>query len=237
MNTDDEPQAPPDVVAPTYTISRADGCGNFKLQRNLNYWEDSQNQLVEDLSNEATASFKLTAADSVSIDIGVVACQYKILNFLSNKTYAIDGTAASGMNFVDTTGVFWTIEGNVSLGVPALSYTTQKPMPVYYGVTNFSIPATITRSAGFQIPLGANIKHADSIFVSLTVGEKSVSKIIGGFASKCVFTNTELSTLVASNGKKAKLQVLPINYDLTTVGGRKTYITNQASYTKIVEVK
>lgn len=237
MNTDDEPQTRPEITAPAYSFSRFDGNGLFKLQRNFDYWEDAQNNLMLDLSNEAIASFKLAPSDSANIDVGTVICQYKFLTYQPNGYYVANGSSADGMAFNDTVGVYWSMAGNPSFGIPSILYTTQKPMPIYFGVTNFSMPSTMARNTGFQIPLGANIKNADSVLVSLKVGEKSVMKMVGGSSGSCSFSNTELSSLPSSNGKNALLQVSPINYDVTLAGARKVYIANQASYTKIVEVK
>jgi len=236
-NSDSEPQTPPDVTAPSYIFSRFDANGLFKLQRTLNYWNDPLQGPTETISNEAIASFKLTPFDSANIDIGDVSCQYKYLSYQTNGFYLVNGNAASTMIFNDTLGVFWSSLGNPSFGVPGINYTTSKPMPAYLGVANNSMPNSLSRNLGFQIPLGANLKNADSVFVSVTVGQKSVKKTIGASTSFCSFSNSELGSLSASNGKSALLQVAPINYDVTLAGARKIYLANITAYTKFVEVK
>ena len=236
-NTDAEPTSPPEVIAPSYSFSRFDANGLFKVQRTYAYWNDPLNGLTENLTKEATASFKLSPFDTAWVSVGILSCQLRQLVLQSNNTYLLNGGAASALGFSDTLGVNWDATGNPALAIPAFGTNTSRPMPIYAGVGNNSMPSTITRTLGFQIPLGANVGNADSIFISLTVGQKSVVKTIGGQASYGEFSITELSGLPASSGKSALLQVSPINFDVSLAGSKKVYYANQSSYTNFVEVK
>lgn len=236
-NTDSEPVSPPDVTAPSYIFSRFDANGLLKVQRSFAYWNDPLNGITVTSSAEATASFKLSPFDSAFADMGALYCQFRNVPKQANDSYLLNGNAAATMNFQDTIGVDWNAAGNPSIGLVAFTFVTDKPMPIYYGITNNSIPTDITRSLGFQIPLGANLKDADSVFISLTVGQKSVKKTIGGLSSYCAFSNTELSSLGASDGVSGLIQVSPLNFDAIAVGVNKIYAANQSIYTRFVTVK
>lgn len=231
------PSNPPDVIAPAYIFFRNDGNGLFKVQRSFAYWQDPINGLIETQSIEATASFKLSTSDLFFVDPGSISCQQRNLSLQSNSAYLLNGNAVSTLNFGDTSGVNWYLAGNASIGITPLGFTTAKPMPVYVGVANNSIPGTIARSKGFQLPLGANLKYADSVFISITVGQKSIVKTSNALLSYCAFSNSELGTLPPSNGATALLQVSPINFDATIASGKKLYFANQSSYSKFIEVK
>jgi hypothetical protein len=233
VNTDADPASPPDVTGPSFSFSRYDANGLLKVKRTFAYWDDPIKGLVETTSKEATAHFKTFPFDSANADAGTVACQTIALAKQSGFNYSSDG---NGIGFNDTLGTIWGVTGNNLTGIPAFSFVTLKPMPYYYGVGNNSIPSTISRSTGTKIPLGANLKNADSVFVSLTVDKKSITKMVGGSVPYCEFTNTELSVLLASAGKTALLQVTPINFDVSLQGAKKMYFANQSVYTKFVEV-
>jgi hypothetical protein len=237
VNSDDEPFVPPSVTAPSYSFSRYDANGLLMVQRTYAYYEDPFNGLIETITKEAKASFKNSPFDLVFSNAGNVLCQSKTLNLQSNASYLLNGTAGAALTFQDTTGVRWEVAGNATTGIPLFIYTTSFPMPIYKGVGNNSIPSTITRSTGTKIPLGANVEGADSIFVTITSGDKSVKKTVGSMSTKCEFSNTELSGLPASKGITALLQVAPIKYDISLAGGMKMYFANQSSYTKYIEVK
>lgn len=234
-NTDDEPYVPPTVTAPVYSFSRYDGNGLLKIQRTYAYYVDPINGLVETISKEAKASFKNSVFDSLYSNAGVVSCQNKTLSLLSNQTYLLDGSGASNITFKDTVGVTWNVAGNTLTGIPAFFYTSF-PMPQYKGVANNSMPTTIRRTVGLTLSLGANIVGADSVFVSITSGSKTIKKMVGGFENDCVFSPTELTILPASDGG-ALLQVSPIGYDISLQGGKKMYFANQSAYTKLVTVQ
>lgn len=236
-NTDSEPVSPPDVTAPSYSFSRFDANGLLKVQRTFAYWHDPLNGVSVTYSAEAASSFKLSPFDSAFVDMGALYCQFKNVPKQVNNGYLLNGNAATAMSFGDTVGVDWNAAGNAVIGLVAFTFVTDKPMPVYYGITNNSIPTDITRSLGFQIPLGANLLYADSVFISLTVGQKSVKKTLGGLASSCAFSNTELSSLGASEGMSGLIQVTPLNFDAIAVGSKKVYAANQSNYTRFVTVK
>jgi hypothetical protein len=169
--------------------------------------------------------------------VGTVSCQARNLTILSNSTYSLSGSAAASINFLDTLGTIWKFSGNTATGVAPYTDTTIKPLPAYLGVSNNSIPGSITRSLGFQIPLGANVINADSVFISITVGEKSIIKLTDANISYCSFSNTELNSLPASLGTTALLQVAPFNYNISYAGAKKIYLVNTSSYAKFMEVK
>ncbi len=236
-NTDADPFVPPEVNSPAYSFSRYDANGLLLVRRTFAYYVDPLSGLVETITKEATASFKATPFDTLYSNAGTVSCQYKILGLQNNQSYLLTGSAASTLTFIDTLGPRWEVSGNASTGIPAFIYVTSYPLPVYKGVANNSIPGNITRATGTSIPLGANVEGADSIYVSITSGEKTVKKTVGGLSSKCEFSNTELSGLSASNGISALLQVSPIKYDISLQGGLKMYFANQSVYTKFIELR
>ena len=236
-NTDAEPFVPPDVKAPAYSFSRYDANGLLKIQKTFSYYNDPLNGLIKTISIDAKAAFKTSFFDTTYNNAGNVSCQGRSLAIISNQSYVLEGNAAASIGFNDTTGVTWNISGNTSTGIPTFIYLTSYRMPEYKGISNNSIPSNIRRSTGFVIPLGANVVGADSIFVSITVGEKSVMKTLGGFVTNCEFANTELSILSATNGASGLLQVSAIKFDGAVQGGKKMYFANQSTYTKLVEVQ
>lgn len=235
-NTDDEVYVPPSVTGPSYSFSRYDGNGLLKIQRTLAYYVDPFKGRVETVSKEAKASFKNSPFDSLYSNAGVVTCQGKALSLQSNQSYLLDGSAAGNISVSSTQGVSWNVVGNTVTGIPAVLYVTGKSMPVYKGVENNSIPTNIRRAAGLTLSLGANIVGADSIFLSITSGSKTIKKMIGGFENECIFSPAELSVLPSADGA-ALLQVSPIAYELSVQGGKKMYFANQSCYTNLVSVE
>ena len=234
--SDDEPFVPPNVTTPPYSFSRYDANGLLKIQRIYAYYNDPLTGLVETISKQAQATFKVSAFDTEYCFAGSVSCQGKSLSYQSNRSYLVDGSSAASINFGDTIGVSWNISGNVPTDMPTFIYLTSEPMPVFKGISNNSIPGNVTRALGTKIYLGANVSGADSVFISISVGEKSITKTVGGSVSFCEFSNTELSVLPASSGESGMIQVSPLKFDVTVQGGKKMYFANQSTYTKLVKV-
>ena len=237
VNTDAAPASPPDVTAPAYSFSRFDANGLLKVKLSFAYWDNPLTGLQETISKEASAYFKISPFDSLFADAGAVSCVNSFLTKQSNLGYVANGSGANGISFNDTIGTDWNVAGLPATSMPAFLFRTAKPMPKYYGVGNNSIPSTISRSTGVTIPLGANLSNADSVFVSLTVGQKFIRKTIGGLSPSCDFSNTELSVLSSSGGTNALLQIVPVNYDVSLQSGKKMYFANETAYSKFVEVK
>ena len=236
VNTDEEEYVPPTVTGPSYSFSRYDGNGLLKIQKTFAYYVDPFKGLVETITKEAKASFKNSPFDSLYSNAAAVSCQGKTLALQNNQTYLLDGSAAANISVTTTLGVNWNVTGNSVTGIPGFLYTTTKPLPEYKGVANNSMPTTIRRAAGLTLSLGANIVGADSIFLSITSGSKTIKKMIGGFENECIFSPAELSVLPSADGA-ALLQVSPISYELSVQGSKKMYFANQASYTKLVNVE
>lgn len=234
-NTDDEPFTPPEITPPAYSFSRFDGNGLLMAKKISVFYNDPLIGLVETVSKEAQASFKYTAFDTFYSDAGAVTCQGKGLSLQSNKSYLLSGAAANSLAFPDSF-IIWNVAGNNVTGIADFIYSTGDGMPEYKGVYNNSIPSDISRATGVKIPLGANLVGADSVFISLTSGTKSVRKTIGGKESYCEFSNTELSPLPASADKSALLQIAPIKFDVSLAGGQKMYFANQYSYCKYITI-
>jgi hypothetical protein len=237
VNTDADSFVPPNVISPPYSFSRYDANGLLLVRRTFAYYVDPLTGLVETITKEATANFKNSPFDNFYSNAGSVSCQGKGLGLQANQSYLLSGSAANVINFIDTLGPRWEVGGNTATGITGFIYSTSHPLPVYKGVANNSIPSNISRANGTNIPLGANVEGADSIYVSITSGQKTLKKTVGGLSSKCEFSNTELSSLPASQGASALLQVSPVKFDISLQGGLKMYFANQSVYTKFIELK
>ncbi|HRH64244.1 MAG TPA: hypothetical protein PLI68_13050 [Bacteroidia bacterium] len=234
-NTDDVPVTPPEITPPAYSFSRFDGNGLLMSKKVSVFYNDPLNGIIETVSKEALASFKYSVFDTFYSDAGAVTCQGKGLSSQPNKSYLLSGTAANSLAFPDSF-IIWNVAGNNLTGIADFIYSTGDGMPEYKGVYNNSIPSDISKANGVKIPLGANLVGADSVFISITSGAKSVHKTIGGKESYREFSNTELSPLPASADKSALLQVAPIKFDVTLAGGQKMYFANQNSYSKYITI-
>ena len=235
-NTDGEPYTPPEVVYPNYSFSRIDGNGLMMTKRNFSYYNDPFTGIIETTTKEASASFKSSPFDSFYSNAGSVSCQGKNLFLQSNQSYLLDKSAGTTLSYNDTLGTSWDVSSNGTSGIAAFAYTTNSPMPFYRGVSNHSIPITISKSIGVKISLGANIVGADSVFVSITSGAKTIQKTVWGLDLECEFTKTELLALPATSGETALLQIAAIKFDVSLQGGKKMYFANQSAYTKRVRV-
>ncbi|MBK9798931.1 MAG: hypothetical protein IPP56_04100 [Bacteroidetes bacterium] len=236
VNTDNEPFTPPEITPPAYSFSRFDANGLLMSKKISVSYYDPLNGLIETVSKEAEARFKYSAFDTFYSDAGAVTCQGKGLSLQNNKTYLLSGTSANTLAFPDSF-VIWNVAGNNVTGIANFILSTSDGMPEYKGVYNNSIPSDISRANGVKIPLGANIVGADSVFITLTSGTKSISKTVGGKESYCEFSNTELNSLPASAVKSALLQIAPVKFDVTLAGGQKMYFANQNSYSKYITIQ
>lgn len=208
------------TTATTPTFS--DGYGTLAAVETLSY------QLVSGVLfpiqlNTGVAAFYAPGSSGMT-DGGTVTLNGKALAKQSNNSYVYqnvtDPLVFSG-NFA------WNVSGSSS--VPAISYTDDRPMPAYSDYS--SLPSSVTRSAGLTLNLSGTISGADSVYVVLiSSGSNVLIRKLGGSATQCVFSPSELSVLGATT--TGIIEVCPWNYKTEDISSKKFYFVNEAAYTK-----
>ena len=74
---------------------------------------------------------------------------------------------------------------------------------------------------------------ADSIYFAVYGANGTAIKLVGGGTSSYTFSASELSGLGAGTGY---IQIVGINYDLQTIGGRSYFILNETARTKSINI-
>jgi hypothetical protein len=204
------------------TPSLKDGYGVLAAVRSVSYTTVQGISIPLDV-NTATAGF-LTAPGSTNFtDAGTVTLNTKTLTKSSNNAYIYDDLTAP----LSFSQVAWSVSG--SSGVPAISYSDDRSLPDYSGYS--SLPTTVTKSAGLTVSLGSAVSNADSVYVIVSGGDKYVLKRLGGSASQCVFSASDLS--VIGNTSTGMIQVAPWNYKKEDFNDKPYYFILETCYSKI----
>jgi hypothetical protein len=208
----------PSVTTPTF----ADGYGTLAAVATTTY------QLVSGMNipvqlNLGVAAFYASGSGSMT-DGGTVTINGKALTKQSNNSYVYQ-SLTDPLSF--SGAISWNVSGSSS--VPAISYSNDRPVPTYSDYT--SLPSTVTRSAGFTVSLSGKVSGADSIYVVLIgSGSSVIIKHVGGAASGCVFSASDLSGMNATS--TGIIEVCPWNYKSEDFSSKKFYFVNEAAYVK-----
>ena len=175
-------------------------------------------------TNTATAGFFSAPGANNMVDAGTVTLNSKTLTKSSNNAYVYD-KLTDPLSFSQVT---WNVTG--SSGVAAINYTDDKPMPDFSGYN--TLPATVTKANGLTVALGGSVSNADSVYVIVAGGNNQyVLKRMGGNASQCTFSASDLSVL--SNTTTGMIQVAPWNYKKEDFNDKPYYFVLETVYSKI----
>jgi hypothetical protein len=200
-----------------------DGYGMLAAVTSVSY-TTVQGITVPVSTNTATAGFFSALGASNMVDAGTVTLNSKTLTKSSNNAYVYD-KLTDPLSFSQVT---WNVTG--SSGVAAINYTDDKPMPDFSGYN--TLPATVTKANGLTVALGGSVSNADSVYVIVTGGNNQyVLKRMGGNASQCTFSASDLSVL--SNTTTGMIQVAPWNYKKEDFNDKPYYFVLETVYSKI----
>ncbi len=209
----------PSTSSPTIQIH--DGYGALAAVRSVSYTTVAGVTIPMEV-NTAVAAFYASTGSSTLVDGGSVTLNSKSLTKSSNNAYSYQNLT-DPLSFSTIT---WNVSGSGS--VPAISYTDDRPVPDFSGFS--TLPTTVTRSSGFTIALGSAVTGADSVYVVLTdYSNHTLIKRVGGSASECAFSASELASFTAGQGM---IQVCPWNYKPEDFNSKKYYFVIESAYTK-----
>jgi hypothetical protein len=219
--TSTTPDTPSTTTASAPTITVSDGYGALAAVRSVSYTTVAGYTIPLEV-NTAVAVFTTTPGGSTFVDGGTVSLNSKSLTKSSGNAYVYqnltDPLSFSTLN--------WSVSGSSS--VPAISYTDDRPIPDFSGFS--TLPTTITRASGVTISLGSAISNADSVYVVVTdYSNHRIMKRLGGNASECAISSSELSSFVAGQGM---VQVCPWNLKAEDINDKKFYFIIETAYTK-----
>jgi len=161
-------------------------------------------------------------------------------NFMTAGTVSVDGsnlTAQTNNSYVFTpgssspTGLSFGSTQNwagTGAGWPAFTTSTSVGFPTVSAISS----SDVTMSSGYTLNCGANVA-ADSIYFAVYGPSGTAIKIVAGGTNSYTFSASDLSGVGAGNGF---VQIVGINYDPKTVGGRAYYILNETARTKSVTI-
>lgn len=216
-----ETTTPTTPTASTPTIQIHDGYGALAAVRSVSYTTVAGVTIPMEV-NTAVAAFYASTGSSTLVDGGSVTLNSKSLTKSSNNAYSYQNLT-DPLTFSTIT---WNVSGSGS--VPAISYTDDRPIPDFSGFS--TLPTTVTRSAGFTISLGSAVTGADSVYVVLTdYSNHTLIKRVGGSASECAFSSSELASFTAGQGM---IQVCPWNYKPEDFNSKKYYFVIESAYTR-----
>lgn len=220
----------PTPLSPTETFNYSDAWGllaGVKTVTSIN----SPIGPIETTIGTAVAAFNTTEGGSSYHEAGTITCNGKTLTIQSNNSYVFQPsqTDVEGIDFSNSIAAW---NGSGSGNVPAFS-ATLAAFPTTPSITNSS---DVTLSSGHTVTF-SSVNNADSILVVLASGNNYAQKRVGGNATSATFSASELSGLSAS--QYGMVQVTPYWWEprFDIILGKKVYMVNQVTVTKIVEFK
>lgn len=161
-------------------------------------------------------------------------------NFMSAGTVSVDGnnlSAQTNNSYVYTPGQ--SNPAGITYGSTQNWSGTGAGWPSFNASTSVGFPSVaeisssdVTMSSGYTLNCGSAV-NADSIYFSVYGPNGTAMKIIGGGVSSYTFSASDLNALGAGSGF---VQIVGINYDPQTIGGRTYYILNETARTKSVNI-
>lgn len=161
-------------------------------------------------------------------------------NFMTAGTVSVDGnnlSAQTNNSYVYTLGQ--SNPTGISFGSTQSWMGSGANWPAFSASTNVGFPSVstisssdVTASSGYTLSCSSSIS-ADSIYFSVYGPNGSAMKVVAGGTSSYTFSSAELSGVGSGSGF---VQVVGINYDPQTVGGRAYYLLNETARTKSVTI-
>jgi len=190
-----------------------------------------------------TISTTSTPIGPINTEIGTAVAVFSEdggANFMTAGTVSLDGnnlSAQTNNSYIYTPGQ--SNPTGLSFGSTQNWSGTGAAWPSFNASTSVGFPTVteisssdVTMSSGYTLNCGSAV-NADSIYFSVYGPNGTAMKIIGGGASSYTFSASELSGLGAGSGF---VQIVGINYDPQTIGGRSYYILNETARTKSVNI-
>ncbi|MBS1612369.1 MAG: hypothetical protein JST49_06065 [Bacteroidetes bacterium] len=225
---DNTPQQP-SAVSPTQTFNYSDAWGLLAGVKTVT----SQSTPIGPIDIElgtAVAAFNVSAGSSEYQDAGTVSCNTKGLTKQTGNSYVFQPSQADVTGIEFNNGSSWNVSG--STNVPAFTASfNQFPSTPTLNSTN-----DVTLADGYTVSF-TSVSGADSVLVILATNNSYAEKRLAGWQNSATFTASDLNGLSAS--QYGMIQVTPYTWDVRTnlIPGKKVYMVNQVTVTKIVEFK
>ena len=190
-----------------------------------------------------TVSTTSTPVGPVNTEIGTAVAVFSDnggSSFLTAGTVSLDGnnlSAQTNNSYVYTPGAsnptgltFGSTQNwaGTGAGWPAFTASTTVGFPT---VTDINT-GDVTMSSGYTLSCGSNIT-ADSIYFAVYGPSGTAIKVVSGGTNTYTFSASDLGGVGAGNGF---VQIVGINYDPQSIGGRDYYILNETARTKSVTI-
>lgn len=190
--------------------------------------------VVELDAESAVAVFSNDFSSGTFLNAGNVNVNSDALERLSNNSYtklAFDYTSGDFSLGFDG-GSNWNVAG--SGDVAAFSYNHTQSFPNYSGRS--SMPETASTSSSLTVSL-SGVSNADSVYVLLAAGDKSILKHVGGSASSVTFTAAEVASVGTTGGKATGLlEVCPWRYIIQTFNSKQYAFVKEHAVVKNITI-
>lgn len=160
-----------------------------------------------------------------NLSAGTVMANSETLTQNDNNSYTLTPTAANPTGLVITDTYDWTGSG---AGWPAFSATTTNPFPAVTDINSGDVNTGSTYTLSCSDPI-----DADSVYFGVYGTSTVAYVILGGGVSSYTFSAAELSGIGSGSGF---VQIVGINYDPQTIGGRSYWFINETARTKQVTI-
>ena len=175
----------------------------------------------------AVASIYSSTGGSTLVDGGTIKANDSTLVKQSNNSYIFTPKTAQGISYGSSS--IWSISGNSSNSVPAVSYTATS-FPSAPSVNNVS---SVSKGSSFTMTTNS-ISNADSLCFQITSGSKTIYKMTNGLQTSYTFPASDMGTL--DNSSNAYLTVTAYKFRNTTVSSKKYYFINMNTTNRMVSV-
>jgi uncharacterized protein YdeI (BOF family) len=175
----------------------------------------------------AIANVYSSTGGTSAVDGGTIKANDSTLAKQSNNSYVFTPKSAQGIGYGSSSA--WSISGNSSNNVPAVSYTATN-FPSAPTVNNTT---TVSKGSAFTMTT-TSISNADSLCFQITSGSKTIYKMTNGFQTSYTFPSSDMGTL--DNSSNAYLTITAYKFKNTTVSGKKYYFINMNTTNRMVSV-
>lgn len=161
------------------------------------------------------------------MDAGSVSCEGENLTKNANNSYTYIPGVSNPTGLTFTIPVNWTVSGS---SWPAANLDNNDSFSV---VGDISSSTSISSTSGYTLS-SPSITGADSVYFGIYGPDGSVFKIMSGSTTSCAFTADEIADLGTGSGY---IQVVGLNYELTTLSSRDYYMINESVRSKSATIQ
>lgn len=148
----------------------------------------------------------LSSASITRVNVGTVKLNSTSMDYIG-ESYITTATSTNPTGIDFSGGVTWEVSGDN--GFSAFTHTPTNSFP---SVSDITSGTTVTKASGYTLTCNT-VSGADSVL--FLVGD--VHKTLGGNATFCTFSSSELSSL--GNGTQL-VQIVPYSYTTAVFGGK-----------------